>query len=334
MMRWAGRKNVFGWVAIGLTLIAGAANAGDEAVNRRIPYQGKLTGVTGTATLVLELWDAPSGGARVWGPESQQVTPDANGNFAVVIGGSGLDRCARQGNGTLACTGTGDGRADLDQITPGAFYVQVAVTQNSTTTTLTPRQQLFPSFHADVADTVVDGAVTTVKINDVAVTTAKIATGAVTTDRLLDGAVTNQKIQDGTILPQKFATSARPTIESGGAGPFVIHQVRYGFFGGNPILDTTSIDSNWITSITFDSGVSGWRLDLNNAFNGAFTPVCTVGMERGSGAVESVDVIISSGATIYLAPRGPRNTTTNAPTFLPANNYSMYVTLICIGGRP
>jgi len=324
MRSGADRIKVIWCAVLGFALNAATANAGDEAVERRVPYQGKLTGVTGTATLVVELWDAPTGGARAWGPESQLVTPDANGNFAIVIGASGLDRCARQPNGSLACAGTGDGRADLDQIVPGALYVQVAVTQSSTTTTLTPRQQLFPSFHADVADTVLDGAVTTVKIG----------AGAVTTDRILDGAVTNEKIQDGTILPEKFAASSRPTVVSGGSGPFVIHQVRYGFFGGSPVQDVSSLDSNWISGITFDTGLSAWALNINGAFSGQFNPVCTAGMERGSGSVESVDVITTSPALIYLAPRGPRNSATNAPTPLPANNYSMYVTLICIGGKP
>ncbi len=91
------RKFRSGWPALlgALFLVSQPAWAIDERLDRRIPYQGKLTGVTGTATLSVELFDSAEGGDSIWGPEPHQVTPDADGRFVIVIGSSELDQCSR-----------------------------------------------------------------------------------------------------------------------------------------------------------------------------------------------------------------------------------------------
>lgn len=136
--------------------LARPAAALDERIDRRIPYQGELTGVAGEATLVVELWDQLTGGLRVWGPESHLVTPDAQNHFVIVIGSSGLDRCARQPDGSLSCPDppASDGIPDLDQIDPDRLFVRIAVVAGGQTTPLTPRQHLFPAFHSATASAV------------------------------------------------------------------------------------------------------------------------------------------------------------------------------------
>lgn len=120
----------------------------DERLERRVRYQGRLEGSDGTTTLVVELFDDATGGRRVWGPEQHEVTPDPDGRFSIVIGASELDVCERAPDRRLICEGTGDGTADLDQVDPGRLFLAVSVVDDQGTTTLSPRQQLFPAFHA------------------------------------------------------------------------------------------------------------------------------------------------------------------------------------------
>lgn len=65
-------------------------NAG-AAVPQLINYQGKLTDnsgapITSAVTLKFRIYDAPAGGTLLWGPESHPVTPDANGDYNVILG--------------------------------------------------------------------------------------------------------------------------------------------------------------------------------------------------------------------------------------------------------
>jgi microcystin-dependent protein len=131
-----------------LLLVSTTATALDEAVNRRIPYQGRLEGTTGPVTILAELYDVNTGGNLLWGPEPHVVTPDAEGRFLIVIGSTDLDLCARQPDQSLACGGGGDGLPDLDQIDASGLYLSLQVDDGATTTTLSPRQRLFPAFQA------------------------------------------------------------------------------------------------------------------------------------------------------------------------------------------
>jgi hypothetical protein len=142
-------------LAATIGLLGAPADALDEILDRRIPYQGRLEGVTGTTNVVVELYDGAVGGTRVWGPEFHVVTPDAEGRFLLVIGSTGLDLCARQPDESLLC-GTGDGLADLDQIPVAALHLAIQIDDGTTTTALTPRQPLFPSF---AASSVVEGSI-------------------------------------------------------------------------------------------------------------------------------------------------------------------------------
>ncbi len=58
-------------------------------VPRLIPFRGRLdqggVAVTTSVTASFSLFDAPVGGARLWGPEVHDLTP-ADGNFTVLLG--------------------------------------------------------------------------------------------------------------------------------------------------------------------------------------------------------------------------------------------------------
>ena len=72
--------------------------------------------------------------------------------------------------------------------------------------------------------TIVDGAVTTIKIANSNVTEDKLAASAVTTEKLGIGAVTNEKITDGTITENKLDDELKAKIDATGAlewGDFV-----------------------------------------------------------------------------------------------------------------
>mgnify|MGYP000885684359 FL=1 len=82
------------------------------------------------------------------------------------------------------------------------------------------------------AGSVVDGAITTVKIAASAVTSAKIADGAVTTTKILDSNVTTAKIADASITRAKMvatnyihtalnASPAMTTLSVGSQFPFI-----------------------------------------------------------------------------------------------------------------
>lgn len=73
--------------------MAGVVRPGSPqaAVPQLINYQGKLTNasgqpITSAVTLKFRIYDTPTGGTLLWGPESQPVTPDANGVYNVILG--------------------------------------------------------------------------------------------------------------------------------------------------------------------------------------------------------------------------------------------------------
>ncbi len=135
-------------VALAILALPTWSHAAEESSGRQIRFNGRLDGNVGSVTLIVELFDSLLGGTRRWGPEQHRVTSDAEGRFAIVIGASGLDRCTRAANGDLLCAGTGDSIADLDQIGASPLYVSITVSDGTTTTVLSPRQRLFPAFHA------------------------------------------------------------------------------------------------------------------------------------------------------------------------------------------
>ena len=80
---------------------------------------------------------------------------------------------------------------------------------------LTPRIELTSSPYSLNAQSIVDNAVSTGKIQDGAVTSAKIAAGAVDTDKIADNAVTNEKIAESQLVKSLNGLTDDVTIEAG-----------------------------------------------------------------------------------------------------------------------
>ena len=83
------RKYLF--IALILAIV-GAAGA-LAAVPARMTYEGRLTdaggsAITTTKTVTFSIFDAAAGGTLVWGPESQELTPDSQGVFNTQLGGT------------------------------------------------------------------------------------------------------------------------------------------------------------------------------------------------------------------------------------------------------
>ncbi len=183
---------------------------GAEGAGRRISYQGQLTGVTGATTVQFRIFDATA--TPVWGPEIHVVTPDAEGRFVAVVGATDLD------------VSPADGVPDLDQLAPDDLELEVAVEDGGgSMVVLSPRQQLFASFHATTAGTVLDGAITTPKLADEAVTAAKIAAATVTGAQVAletltgahvaDGSIASSDVQDNSLTAADIAADAITSSE-------------------------------------------------------------------------------------------------------------------------
>ncbi len=195
------RIGVATYLVLATLFLALGASALDEIVDRRIPYQGRLEGVAGSVNLLVELYDAPLGGNRIWGPEPHLVTPDAEGRFLIVIGSTSLDLCARQPDESLLC-GASDGIADLDQIQVGGSHLSIQVDDGVTTTQLDPRQPLFPSFAAATATVALgaaEGAIDSLAIEDNSITGVDVQDGSIGGVDIADSSITGADIAFNTV---------------------------------------------------------------------------------------------------------------------------------------
>lgn len=88
-MGWATPVRVGALLALGLTAYSYAQVAG-SAVPRLLPYQGSLAQngapVTGPVDLSFSLYDSPTGGALLWGPETHSGVLASRGRVSVVLG--------------------------------------------------------------------------------------------------------------------------------------------------------------------------------------------------------------------------------------------------------
>ncbi|HVN67197.1 MAG TPA: hypothetical protein VMT55_02410, partial [Candidatus Sulfotelmatobacter sp.] len=76
---------------IALCLVAVGASLVFASVPSRISYEGRLTDAAGNPissarTIVFNIYDAATGGNKVWGPESADLTPDSQGVFSYLLG--------------------------------------------------------------------------------------------------------------------------------------------------------------------------------------------------------------------------------------------------------
>jgi hypothetical protein len=113
-----------------------------------VNYQGRLadaagTPLSGSYAMTFALWDAPSGGNLVWGPESHAAVPVSEGLFSV-----GLGSLTSGGISTDAWSGD--------------RYLEIAVGGE----TLSPRELIRSVPVAGMALTVPDGAIGSAQITD------------------------------------------------------------------------------------------------------------------------------------------------------------------------
>lgn len=136
---------------------------------QQMNYQGRLTDSAGNPlgdgqyTLTFKIYDAATGGTVLWGPFVVPAADLVNGRFNVILGP--LDAAARSLPDAFAGS------------TGAARFLGIQVDVNAE---ILPRQQILAApeaLHANVADTVIDGAIGTSQLADGSVTAAKIAGG-------------------------------------------------------------------------------------------------------------------------------------------------------------
>lgn len=282
-------------------LLAATATA---AVPDLLSYQGRVSDAAGVLigkdspvnrTVTFKLYTAASGGTLLYA-ESQTVTISA-GEFSVLLGnGSGVSGLPGRANPANPIV-------SLVSVLSGDIYLGVTVDDGTTAADpeIAPRQRIVSAayaYRAQVAETVVNGAlntamvadsaITTAKIAGASITNAKIAADAVTTANILSGSITSAKIADGSVTNAKIAANAitRDKILDGTINS---DDVAVGGLNGGNIADGTiaSIDIADGTIATADLGsgvvttdkIANNAIDINKlaaAIQQALTPAGTI----------------------------------------------------------
>jgi hypothetical protein len=150
--------------SIGLA-VAMLAFANVAAAQQFVPYQARLEDGTGAPLadgddyeLVFRIHDAAVDGNVLFGPQTFEEVRVVDGRVDLLIGPIG----------------------DAEILGgPAPAYLGVKVGPDVGTAELRPRHQLFPAFHARLAERVMDGGIGSGQISNGAVTNAKLADGAV-----------------------------------------------------------------------------------------------------------------------------------------------------------
>lgn len=137
-------------------------------------YQGRLTDASGNPvadgqqTISFSLWDAATGGNRIWGPfTADNAEADGHGPVVQVVNG--------RFNTVLGPLDTG--KKPLNLAFNGDRYLEIKVGNNAP---ITPRQKLLAAplaMKADIASAVSDGAISTAMIQNGAITPDKMSPG-------------------------------------------------------------------------------------------------------------------------------------------------------------
>lgn len=178
-------------------------------------YQGRVSDASGTLigatnpvnrTVTFKFYSTSTGGTPLYA-EAQTVTISA-GEFSVLLG-----------NGTGVATFHGPSAPaltpyiTLPSIMTGPVYLGITVDDGTAAADpeIAPRQQIVSAayaFRAQVAETVLNSAVSTTMLADTSVTTAKIGGGAITNAKLAADAVHTGNIVAGSINDTRLANQA------------------------------------------------------------------------------------------------------------------------------
>ncbi len=229
-------------------LLAVSAALG-QGVPQTMSYQGYLTDLTGSPVsdgayrFTFSIYVDEAGGAPLW-TEVHPSVQVAEGLFTVILG-------------------RGNPANPLTPVFDRQYYLGITV---GTDPELSPRVRLTTSAYsmrARMAESVLDGAITTAKMADDAVTGAKIANGAVGTPQIADGAVVASKIPNNVITADHLSTPIVSSINSVTNDGGNINLVA----GGNVTI-TPDDAANTIT-ISASGGGGGLTLPYSGTANSA-----------------------------------------------------------------
>ena len=183
-------------------------------------------------------------------------------------------------------------------VTDDPVYV-VLVARNTSGTASTPSNQVGPFGPvAVVADDILDGIVTEVKLADDAVTAAKIAAGAVGTTELADAAVHAQQLADAAVEVAKLASNAvtAPAIAANA-------------------VTTVKLNAGAVTAAKVAAGAittdkltvtGGANILTDPSFAGAYTAALVAGstfatqdLTAGNGTLDSLKIDATSGSPAF-----------------------------------
>jgi microcystin-dependent protein len=266
-------------------------------------YQGRVSDAAGVLigssapvnrTMTFKFYSTSTGGTPVYA-EAQTVTISA-GEFSVLLG-----------NGTGVSTFKGPSAPavtpyiTLPSIMNGDIYLGITVDDGTAAADpeIAPRQQLVSaaySFRAAIADSVVDGAlstnmladtsvttnkigsnqVTTVKIADSNITTSKIATGAITTDRIATGAITTDRIATGAINSDKILDNSIATVDIGN-NQITNAKIADGSVNSVKIADSSILSQDIADGAVTNGKIAAGSVDLNKLVEAVKQSLCPPG---------------------------------------------------------
>lgn len=183
-------------------------------------YQGRVSDASGTLigasnpvnrTVTFKFYETSTGGTPVYA-EAQTVTISA-GEFSVLLG-NGTGVANFEGPSAPALTPY----TSLPEIMTGSIYLGITVDDGSSAADpeIAPRQQIVSAayaFRAQVAETVLDSAVSTTMLADSSVTSTKIGGNAITNAKLASDAVNTANIIAGSINESRLANNAVTTVK-------------------------------------------------------------------------------------------------------------------------
>ncbi len=189
-------------VASGVNLANAATQANTAGALVKRDGSGGFSAGTITATLNGNASSATnfsgSLAGNVTGTQGATVVASVGGVTAAnVAAGANLANAATNGNVSNAIVK----RDAAGNFSAGTITAALNGTANHADTATT----------AGTADTVVDGAISTMKLGNGAVTTVKLGLGAVTTDKIAGNAVTAFELANGAVVSSKLATDAVTT---------------------------------------------------------------------------------------------------------------------------
>jgi len=244
-------------------IISGSALANSGVVT----YQGALSdgaaAHSGTAQMSFSLWDAASGGAQVWGPESHGSVAVVNGSFAVLLGSVTPFGTVFENNSSLWLQVSADVGGGLQTFTPRVAFAaapyalmaqraaSAATADNATTAdTATTALSANTATTADSATTANSATTADSATTATTATTALSANNATTADSATTATTATTALSANTATTADSATTATTA---------------------NTALSADSVDWSGIQNVPGNLADGGNAATLNGLGSGAFS---------------------------------------------------------------